>query len=104
MGVDSSNGRSVFSFQDMPTEKLVTAGGKGAVLCSLYRGGYPVPPGFVILPEAFDGDHISNKAWDQVRDRIEEYASPGRGLLLAVRSSATGEDSRQASFAGGAED
>ena len=100
MGVDSSNGRSVFSFQDIPEEKLAVAGGKGAVLCSLYQRGYPVPPGFVILPEAFDGDHISNKAWDQVKDRIEEYASPGRGLLLAVRSSATGEDSRQASFAG----
>jgi pyruvate,water dikinase len=84
----------------MPEEKLAAAGGKGAVLCSLSLRGYPIPPGFVILPEAFVGDHISDSAWDQVQNRIEEYAKPDGELLLAVRSSATGEDSRQASFAG----
>lgn len=100
MGVDSSTELSVFSFRDMPEEKLAAAGGKGALLSSLYLRGYPVPPGFVILPDAFDGNHISNEAWDQVQNRIEDYASPGGELLLAVRSSAIGEDSHQAPFAG----
>ena len=59
-----------------------------------------MPPGFVILPEAFDGDQISDEAWDQAQNRIEEYAKLGGELLLAVRSSAIGEDSRQALFAG----
>jgi phosphoenolpyruvate synthase/pyruvate phosphate dikinase len=81
MGADSSNVLTVFSFQDLPAEKLAAAGGKGAVLCSLYRRGYPVPPGFVILPEAFDGAHISDDAWFQVRNQVEKYAKPDGELF-----------------------
>ncbi len=100
MSVDSSKDLSVFDFKEIPAEKIATAGGKGAVLCSLSKLGYPVPPGFVILPNAFDGDLISDDAWKLVRNQLKDYTNTSGEMLFAVRSSASGEDSHQASFAG----
>jgi phosphoenolpyruvate synthase/pyruvate phosphate dikinase len=67
-------------------------GAKAATLGELLRAGFPVPPGFAILPEVPDGPELA-EAIDAA------CAALGDGLL-AVRSSAVGEDSAGASFAG----
>ena len=40
----------VRTFDELTTEQGPSAGGKGGTLAGLYRAGYPVPQGFVILP------------------------------------------------------
>jgi pyruvate,water dikinase len=69
------------------------AGGKGAQLGLLARYGLPVPEGFVLSALAGD-DQLAAALPEVVRQRGWER------IPLAVRSSATQEDSRQASFAG----
>lgn len=81
-------------FADISNEDVPTCGGKGASLGELLRAGIPVPPGFVLTTEHFG----------------ETAASQGEVLLaafdtldvpfVAVRSSATKEDSLADSFAG----
>ncbi len=51
------------SFKDLATSEDPLAGGKGATLARLYRAGYPVPDGFIILPAAFAGDDLTAGAW-----------------------------------------
>lgn len=68
-----------------------TIGGKAAGLARLASAGLPVPPARVIPAEAGDAD-IARLAAD--------LASLWPGATLAVRSSAVGEDSIEASFAG----
>ncbi len=77
---------------------LAQAGGKGGALARLYQRRYPVPDGFVLLPAAFAGDDLKPEAWAQTQAHLARLR-PGQ-TALAVRSSALGEDSAQASFAG----
>ena len=65
-------------------------GGKSASLGELIAAGMPVPPGFAISSGAGEGD------LDEVAERYEAIGAPP----VAVRSSAIGEDSADASFAG----
>ena len=71
-------------------------GGKAASLAKSLRAGLPVPPGFALSPEiveaVFEGDAA---ALMHLRLEFTSLAGP-----CAVRSSAIGEDSDQASFAG----
>ena len=71
-------------------------GGKAASLGRSLRAGLPVPPGFALgtahVDAVFDG-HAETVA--DLRTRFTELAGP-----CAVRSSAIGEDSQDASFAG----
>ncbi|HCF28879.1 MAG TPA: pyruvate phosphate dikinase PEP/pyruvate-binding protein, partial [Cyanobacteria bacterium UBA11049] len=62
-------------------------GQKAATLSQLKRWGYPVPPGWV-LPPGDDAEPLIN------------FLQPREAQPLAVRSSAVGEDSEQASAAG----
>jgi len=105
---------------------LGRAGGKGANLGELVRGGFPVPPGFVVSTAAYDrfvgenglGEAISGAvAADDgaaaLRDALlaapvpaavaaavtAAYQALGAGVV-AVRSSATTEDLTGAAFAG----
>ena len=98
---------------------LAVAGGKGANLGELLRGGFAVPDGFVITTaayarpcEAFRFPSASTDAAtardavsrvsipDDVRDGVlAEYERLGAGSV-AVRSSATAEDLPGAAFAG----
>ncbi|MBM3294791.1 MAG: hypothetical protein FJY82_09730 [Candidatus Aminicenantes bacterium] len=65
---------------------------KAANLARLFQAGLPVPPGFVIGPEA--------EAFEAMeRDILESFAALDCARV-AVRSSASGEDGRSASFAG----
>jgi rifampicin phosphotransferase len=65
-------------------------------------GGYPVPEGLVILPEAFAAGTLAPAAWEAVRTWVAALRPELEGgtPALAVRSSALNEDSAQASFAG----
>lgn len=79
------------------TEHAALAGGKGAMLATLYRRGYPVPDGFLILSAAFDAHGLTENARMEVETCYSRLARAGK---VAVRSSAIAEDSLQASYAG----
>lgn len=71
-------------------------GGKAAQLAAAVRAGLPVPPGFA-LPVPF----VDAVAAGQAEPRAEIAAlSPRLRPPLVARSSAVGEDSEQATFAG----
>lgn len=87
-------------FGDLSDQFRDLAGGKGSVLARMYQGGYPVPDGFVIFPSAFEGGKLKDKAWSEIQDFLGELRGNDPDVRFAVRSSASGEDSAQASFAG----
>ena len=71
------------------------AGGKGASLLRLAKAGYPVPPFVIIPPACFDDEgHVP----PETLNAVTAYFQPDD--LLAVRSSASLEDSAGHSFAG----
>lgn len=86
---------------DPDAKRVERAGGKAASLARLVEFGFPVPDFFVVSVAAFeevaDGED-SDIFRKELRDAYEELG--GDGTALAVRSSATGEDSRERSFAG----
>ncbi|HEX4010722.1 MAG TPA: PEP/pyruvate-binding domain-containing protein [Solirubrobacteraceae bacterium] len=70
-------------------------GGKSASLGELLQAGIPVPPGFAI------GTSAGERLTDALRDEIAvRYGRLGDSVPVAVRSSAIGEDSAEATFAG----
>ncbi|WP_068426148.1 MULTISPECIES: PEP/pyruvate-binding domain-containing protein [Micrococcales] len=73
------------------------AGGKAATLGALLRAGLPVPDGFV-LPSGIQqtGTEVECALRDAVARGLERMGDP----VVAVRSSATNEDSAEASAAG----
>ena len=110
------------SFNDIRKEDIAEAGGKGANLGEMTVAGIPVPPGGVLLSEAYDVYMSSNgidplmyenakdirKAImdgsipDEIKEEITGFYETvcGRDSRVAVRSSATAEDLEDASFAG----
>jgi pyruvate,water dikinase len=70
-------------------------GGKSASLGELLRAGIPVPPGFAISAGA--GEELTDVLRQGIAGR---YAGLGDDSPVAVRSSALGEDSAEATFAG----
>ena len=113
-------------FQQLSKADISIAGGKGASLGEMVRSNIPVPPGFVVLAPAFDKfleetgldvkiesllvridlrNNSVDKASAAIRGLILEADFPKEFLKLkttyvAVRSSATAEDSSAASWAG----
>ncbi len=87
-------------------------GGKSASLGELIEAGIPVPPGFALASTAFDAGAVergprarcapATPCLDAVRAEIvAELRGAGRAAPpVAVRSSALGEDSAEATFAG----
>jgi phosphohistidine swiveling domain-containing protein len=100
MSKPGQNKEFVYAFNALSPAQQSFAGGKGGALAQLYRAGYPVPGGFVILPTAFDDDMLKPEAWTQVQTHLERLRSRDRQIAFAVRSSAMSEDAAQASFAG----
>ncbi|MGD8998527.1 MAG: PEP/pyruvate-binding domain-containing protein, partial [Anaerolineae bacterium] len=118
-------GRYVVSLSRKRALREAASGGKGARLAWLLRGGFGVPPGFVITSAAFQGflasrgiemptraEDWTQGALERVRDRImtapvpDPFARPivkayrQLGGPVAVRSSMAGEDGKRLSFAG----
>lgn len=122
-------------FSQITKKSVAEAGGKGASLGEMTSAGIPVPPGFVILAEAFyrflaetdltqEVQAILNKINYKDINAVDGASVKIRGLILkapmpkdlqqdivsdfkklktkfvAVRSSATAEDSSSASWAG----
>ncbi|OGB74553.1 hypothetical protein A2V68_03050 [candidate division Kazan bacterium RBG_13_50_9] len=125
----------VKDFKELSKKDVGIAGGKGASLGEMTDAGIPVPPGFVVLADAFEHlikktdinveidsllsrvrhEDINSveKASSQIRDLIADAQFPEDiakeveshfkklgAKFVAVRSSATAEDSSVASWAG----
>ena len=123
------------TFDKITIRDIATAGGKGASLGDMYQAKIPVPPGFVVLADAFEyfldkteiGTEISSRidrlnikdinsvnrmsrvVMDLIKDvkidqkfetEILEAFDKLGASRVAVRSSATAEDSQVASWAG----
>ncbi|KKQ27280.1 MAG: Phosphoenolpyruvate synthase [Candidatus Magasanikbacteria bacterium GW2011_GWC2_37_14] len=122
-------------FKDLSKKSVDQAGGKGASLGEMTNAKIPVPPGFVVLANAFDrfleetdlnseilaqlkkvnpeDTNSVDKASNVIRDVIHDHEMPKDLAVeilkafaeldtefVAVRSSATAEDSLIASWAG----
>ena len=123
-------------FSKLTNRDVMVAGGKGASLGEMTKAKIPVPPGFVIVANAFDRfleetdlgveikavleEEVNIKdtnsvedASEKIRDMIHDVKFPKdigdeamkefkrlKAKLVAVRSSATAEDSSIASWAG----
>ncbi len=90
----------ICSFKELSEEQEPFAGGKGATLARLYRAGYGIPEGFIILPAAFAGDDLTMEVWAEVQVHLGRVRKAHKGCAFAVRSSALSEDPTQASYAG----
>ena len=88
--------RAVLPLSDVLEERLV--GGKAAGLSRLLRMGVRVPPGLVIpAPVTADAANpLPDEAWCEIVEAWRTLDAP----VAIVRSSAIGEDSADASFAG----
>jgi pyruvate,water dikinase len=113
----NGSGRLVIGLRDPACADAALAGGKGARLGELARGGFPVPDGFVLTTTAYraaarpgrtDRDSPSAAAAairaaavppPVAQALLDAYHALGPGPV-AVRSSATAEDLPEASFAG----
>jgi pyruvate,water dikinase len=89
-----------FAFSELGSEHQLQAGGKGRTLAQLYQSGYPVPDGLIMTPSEFDDDDLKPEAWAQVQNWLARRRHGEEETAFAVRSSALGEDSAGASFAG----
>ena len=67
--------KSVLSFDEIVDEQRALAGGKGGSLARLFQAGFPVPPGFVILPAAFDGEGVTPQVWVEVQQYLDGLRS-----------------------------
>jgi pyruvate, water dikinase len=105
---------TVLRFDDPACLEVTAAGGKGASLARMASLGLPVPPGFVVHADALAGAvgerldpasarEVVRRATlpNQLREDVAAaYAELGADVPVAIRSSARGEDSKEASFAG----
>lgn len=96
---------SLFTLDLIDSRDTTLVGGKAANLGRLIRAGFPVPDGFVVTTRGYrfareasngNGDSLPHELADQIRLAYERM---GRGKV-AVRSSATAEDTSAASMAG----
>ena len=92
--------KTVYRFDELTVESMRLAGGKARVLALLYQKGYPVPEGFVILPQAFSDDRLDSHEWEKVKTYLKDIKKKDKKASFAIRSSALNEDSADASFAG----
>jgi len=126
---------SIREFKDIGKEDAAIAGGKGASLGEMTKAGIPVPPGFVLLADAFqkfleetnlntEVDTILHSVDQREMHTVEDASAKIQAVILAakmpedvaseilefykkldasyvaVRSSATAEDSASAAWAG----
>lgn len=88
----------ILTFEEIEESDAGRVGGKAANLARLTRAGLPVPQGFCVLPPTGQAGSPIDEAGGWA-DLLRAYRELGAGRV-AVRSSATAEDSPEASFAG----
>jgi pyruvate,water dikinase len=93
--VSAAEAQYTRDLEELRAEDANRFGGKSASLGELLHAGIPVPPGFAISTEA--GEDLTDMLR---RDIVARYAGLGDEAAVAVRSSALGEDSAEATFAG----
>jgi pyruvate,water dikinase len=81
---------------DLRSADAAGFGGKSASLGELIAGGIPVPPGFALSADA-RAEPMSGTVREAI---VAAYEALGEDPPVAVRSSAIGEDSAAATFAG----
>ena len=95
------------TFADPSCRNVREYGGKASGLAALTAAGLPVPAGFAIGTAAFRafraGNRMPEEVAAEIRDRYRLLCEQTAvaDVAVAVRSSATAEDSAAASFAGG---
>ncbi len=92
-------GALIRHFTGISKGDVLLAGGKGASLGAMTQAGLPVPPGFVVLAQAFEqfGETGIPRS---LAAEIEQAFDTLGAEHVAVRSSATAEDSDTAAWAG----
>ena len=88
-----------FNFKKLSKDDVATAGGKGASLGEMMAVKIPVPTGFVVLASAFDKFYGSAFSESLAKEILAEFKKL-KTKYVAVRSSATAEDSSSAAWAG----
>jgi len=92
--------RYIFNFNETGEKDTAIAGGKGVSLGEMVRAGLPVPPGFVVLATAYEKFLKEKKIPEDVAEEIKKAFKKLGAKHVAVRSSATAEDSKNAAWAG----
>ncbi len=97
--------KNILWLDELDKNSVSLAGGKGANLGELKKAGFPVPDGFVISCALYNKIISENGLKGKIKipkDAEKEILSTYQKLggTVAVRSSATAEDSKIASFAG----
>lgn len=89
------------SLNDCRSDDVTRVGGKGASLGELLGAGIPVPRGFVITTVAFE-EFLKLGKFPKgfIQEVMSAYDQLGAPPLVAVRSSGSTEDSKNASWAG----
>ncbi|MFW9928336.1 MAG: PEP/pyruvate-binding domain-containing protein [Candidatus Thorarchaeota archaeon] len=95
-----SKEKAIYFFSELDPEVDISAGGKARFLARLYKLGFPVPNGFIVMPNAFDGNKLKDEMREIIGRKLNILASGNKTQKFAIRSSATVEDSENASFAG----
>lgn len=105
------------TFSEISKTDVEIAGGKGASLGEMASAGFPVPPGFVVLTNAFEAfleamspleetpekiraSILSSEMPLEIASEIERAFDKLGAEFVAVRSSATAEDGAEAAWAG----
>lgn len=93
---------SVLPFSNPLSQRVEIAGGKGASLAKCTAAGFAVPPGAIVVADAFRRWSADQSTMpEEVQAEIRAWLSTQpAGRTFAVRSSATAEDGAQHAFAG----
>jgi pyruvate,water dikinase len=89
----------IVHFSEIQADQEALVGGKGLSLGLMTQAGLPVPAGFVVTTQAYRNSPQLMMKPSLEKVIIEAYQKLGGGAV-AVRSSATGEDGAETSFAG----
>lgn len=87
----------IYKLSAIPQEKNLHFGGKADSLHRMIKAKLPVPEGYAIAAEAFENCVLSEDARKELSELIAMLPTKH---TYAVRSSAIGEDGKEASFAG----
>ncbi len=89
----------ILNLKKINKKDIAIAGGKGASLGEMTRAGFPVPLGFVVSASAFDKFYGSAFPENLAKEILAKFRKL-KTKFVAVRSSATAEDSTNAAWAG----